>query len=253
MSNIKFLFLLLAFSISICISAQVKEYEYYGLRPCENSINQNVSADQATLNLSMLDNQYDLSLTTISHGIFGDNISVLLISYGTYSECEDHIILHDTIFGFEMDFGFDTNGELIASKCLSMMKGKTLVNNSVVSRTELYPKVDMENWQDDYIKPTDYPFDLIGGKYMARLSGRHELNLESDGRYEYIVDGFMISEGKWQQENNTLVLYDDFMDTPIRTLVVADNTISTYLPGNFRVLLFRYSFEEAERYESSCH
>ena len=183
-------------------------------------IDQNVASensiyhyDKSELMLSLFENgEYNLVLSLSS----GDHHSLKQISFGTFTIMNELLFLRDDLFGFVMKMEFENNNCLKSVSGLSIIKGKCFVFSGTATiptcrfdeaKTLLYENQESTNSAEAI---SCFPT----GKYKDQPYGGYELDLLSHGRYEYNIDGFLISKGRWTKHEQLLVFYDDEISMP---------------------------------------
>ncbi len=208
-----FLFGLLLLTVS-GTNAQVGLYRSTLVAQNEESENSINHYDKSVLFLSLLEErEYNLVLSLSS----GDCHSDIQLSFGSYTKTGNVLLLNDDLFGFVMQMEFENDNCLKSVNGLSIIKGK----NFVFSGTKTIPTYRFGNaksflFEDQRVTSdvTKTVLDFPSGKYRNGAMGRYELDLSCHGRYQYNIDGFLISKGKWRREGQSLLFYDDEMPLP---------------------------------------
>ena len=206
-------------------SAQVAQNE-----ASENSINH---YDKSVLYLSLIDGgEYNLVLSLSG----GDNHSDTQLSFGTYTKAGKVLSLCDDLFGFVMQMEFVNDSCLKPINGLSIMRGQSFVFSGTTTlssyRYDGAKDLLFENQENNSLAG----FGLPTGKYRNRPSGRYELDLLRCGRYEYNIDGFLISRGRWKKDGQKLLFYDDEMLLPFSASLDKDGKKVFLAIGNPRLL-----------------
>lgn len=209
---------------------------------CSNQVAPNVASenvinhyDNSVLYLSLLDGgEYNLVLSLSG----GSHHSDKQLSFGTYTMAGNVLSLSDELFGFVMQMEFVNDICLRPIKGLSIMKGKSFVFSEKATfssyryddaKSLLFENQRHANGQEKGIQgfPT--------GKYRNRPMGSYELDLLQRGRYEYNIDGFLISRGSWKRDGKKLLFYDDEMLLPFFAPIDEEGKNVFLVMGNPRI------------------
>lgn len=221
--------LLMAFETSAQVglyrSAQVAQN-----KASENSINH---YDNSVLYLSLLDGGgYNIVLSLSS----ADHHSDTQLSFGTYTKTGKVLSLCDDLFGFIMQMEFVNDTCLRSVKGLSIMKGQSFVfSGTTTISSYLYDGAKdllSENQKNNGCAKSDFHT----GRYRNLPGGRYELDLLWRGRYEYNIDGFLISRGRWKKDGQKLLFYDDEMLLPFSASLDKDGKKVVLAIGNPRLV-----------------
>lgn len=184
-------------------------YEVSEILTNDHSVHGNANYSKSSLLLTLSENgEYNLILSNASYGWFDEVYSTTQISYGTYSYSDNVLLLYDAPCGFVMEMAVNSNKQLTATKGLSIIQGKTFFgkNDKGFPTAHFLTRIVREETVQTQM--------LAAGRYMNREDGSFELVVQDDHRYEYFIDGFLISAGSWSQKENVLLFQDDGMDTP---------------------------------------
>lgn len=186
-------------------STHVAQNEVY-----ENSI---FHYDKSILLLSLFENgEFNLVLSLSA----GDHHSDKQLSFGSFTRVDKVLFLYDELFDFVMQMEIENDTCLKSTNGLSIMKGM----HFMFSGTATIPSYSYNGIKQflfenrNSTSKADTTSNFPKGKYMDQPFGGYELDLFNDGRYEYNVEGFLISKGKWEKNNHLLVFYDDGMSLP---------------------------------------
>lgn len=184
----------------------------------ENSVNR---YDKTNLLLSLFENgEYNLVLSLSS----GDHHSDKQLSFGSFTKVDEVLFLHDELFDFVMKMEIENDTCLRSTNGLSIMKGMLFMfSGTTTIPSYRYKGIKQFLFEDqNCTSDTDTISNFPKGKYKDQPLGGNELDLFADGRYEYNVEGFLISKGFWKKNNHFLVFYDDGMSLPYFASI--DNT-----------------------------
>ena len=169
--------------------------------------------DKSHLLLSLFENgEFNLVLSLSS----GDHHSDKQLSFGSFTKVDEVLFLYDELFDFVMQMEIENDTCLKSTNGLSIMEGMHFMFSGTATipsyRYDGIKQFLFEN--QNSTSESDTTSNFPKGKYMDQPSGGYELDLFDDGRYEYNVEGFLISKGKWEKNNRLLVFYDDGMPLP---------------------------------------
>jgi len=192
-------------------SAQVGLYCSDPIVPNGTSENSVFLYDKSELYLSLLeDNEYNLVFSLSS----GNHHLERQLSFGSFTKLENVLVLNDDIFGFVIQMEFENDSCLKTVEGLSVMKGKNFVYYGVTTIPTYRDDAAKAFLFEDLENTNSTPLDFPTGKYKSGKISSYELDLYQKGRYNYNINGFLISCGKWKRVGQRLLFYDDEMPLP---------------------------------------
>lgn len=226
------IYFLIIFS-EISLFAQDCLYEASEISTNDHSVHGEANYSKSSLLLTLSENgEYNLILSNASYGWFDEVYSSTQISYGTYLYSDTVLLLHDAPCGFLMEMAVTSNKQLTATKGLSIIQGKTFKSKN----DRGFP---ITHFSTSKISEEAVPTQtLAAGRYMNREDGSFELVIQDDHRYEYFINGFLISNGSWDQEKNVLLFQDDEMDSPFYATINQIGIINDFSLANIKLFPF---------------
>lgn len=227
MVNKLILIYLFAFITCTGLLAQDRVYEAVDITTNDHSVHGKDCYNTTSLFLILTDKEeYSLILSCTSYGMFDSHHSDMQISYGSYSFTDTILYLYDAVYGFVMEINGNPTRQLVVNKGLSLICGKSFAFQHVKG---FFPVTHISFDK----KPTKQKTSkLLAGRYMNCAEGRFELVIQDDYKYQYFIDGFLISCGLWQQNGCFLNFRDNRMDSPFTAMIDENGIITGLLIGN---------------------
>lgn len=214
----------------ISLFAQDCLYEASEISTNDHSVHGEANYSKSSLLLTLSENgEYNLILSNASYGWFDEVYSSTQISYGTYLYSDTVLLLHDAPCGFLMEMAVTSNKQLTATKGLSIIQGKTFK----IKNDRGFPITHFSTSKisEEAVRTQT----LAAGRYMNREDGSFELVIQDNHRYEYFINGFLISNGSWDQEKNVLLFQDDEMDSPFYATINQIGIINDFSLANIKL------------------
>lgn len=226
MVNKAIILVLLVFSSCARLLAQDLLYEAVGILTDNHSVHKKDAYSESSLYLTLTEEkEYNLILSLSAYGPFDGVHKEIQISYGNYYYLDTTIYLLDAIDSYITEMKPYSPRQFIITKGLSLTLGK-IFN---LKDAPVLPPIHFSSIEERGTIQTDA---LSKGRYMNRPEGSFELIIQDSSRYEYFIDGILISNGIWHQKENYLSFKDDDADVHFRAFIDDDGKITSGLPGN---------------------
>lgn len=198
-----------------------------------------ISFDKVSLTISLDGkNGYKLVLNCVSIGMFDDTYADWRLSYGICNVEGDKMFLTDSIFGFIMELEIQNDSTLNTVKGIDIMNGKKFYYKGTNGFPSYSIHNDIQRKEIDDCHKIQTDYNVHFGVYQNRKGGTFKLVLLRNGRYEYSLDGILISKGSWEEDGNLLLLQDETLGQMMFATFEMDGKITNCLPGNVRRLSF---------------
>ena len=180
-------------------------------------------------------NKYILSLTI---ALSLDDISEYDLSYGTFTEEGNKLILKDKINGSEINLLKEDN-DLLTDKGLVCFNNQSFIyTNNLFLFSNNYKELDsIANLKYKEIIHNNESCNINVGKYSSDKA-KYEININSNKKYEYKIDDVIISKGNYKINGNTLYFYDEYLWYTFKAEIIKDTITNSNLPGYFDNIKF---------------
>lgn len=173
---------------------------------------------------------------------YGDVVTRKMLSFGIYSNIEDSIILCDRMNGSEWILRRDGCDSLLIEKGLSAIASMNLVRHKdniddVIKKFSINCVFNQS--RAEYKSQTDLR-DLQFGLYEFVHPGAVGLNIFEDGKYNYIVDDIVLSEGRWNRQGNLVEFNDNCLGEAFFAFIEDDYIVPEGFPGIAKISGKRY-------------
>ena len=157
------------------------------------------------------------------------------ISYGSYINSRNKIICKDKINGFELEL-IKHKDSCYVKRGPSFIKNKYLkyLRESFSYSTDIeenFKKIDsVYGLKKNYIPKTDSTFmdTLVLGEY--RCDWLTHLHILPNNQYELEINTATVLKGKWNQENNKIIFYDESLNQSFVAEIVEKAIINLNIP-----------------------
>lgn len=182
------------------------------------------------------DHTYEVRLSVLDTE---DIVWCAILSNGHYSSSKDNLLLHDDHYSFNWELSISDNLVNVSHGYCFLNKKRILSyqkeNVDILPPNKEY--LNRINTQiEKYIVQQDNPHVELC-QYEDR-NHHYTLAIENNGGYHLYLKDILVSEGKWSQQDNILVLHDMQLDHDF-TMAVGNRTLlSIGIPGEFGGTMF---------------
>ncbi len=184
-------------------------------------------------------NKYILSITI---ALSLDDISEYDLSYGTFTEEGNKLILKDKINGSEIKLikeNITVSNDLLTDKGLVCFNNESFIyTNSLFTFSDNYKKLDsIANLNYKEIIQNSESCNINEGKYSSD-KGNFEIKINSNKKYEYKIDNIIISKGNYVINGSIINFYDEYLRYTFKAEINKDTITNSNLPGYFDNIKF---------------
>lgn len=150
-----------------------------------------------------------------------DDFVIGTLSYGKYHVKRNRIILKDDVFGYEIQLLVTEEKNLKVMKGFSPFVGclfsyKMDFDDTLIDERDVKTAIQLLAMIGEC--KTQKPFaDVVDGKYECGVSCSNTLLIHGC-KYKFYFQHTLISEGKWRQKGNLVILKDDGFRHPMYAL-----------------------------------
>lgn len=178
-----------------------------------------------------------------------DILKTEIISYGNLLIQGDKVVLQDQVNNFRIVLQYmDALSPTLKNKqSLFVRQGFNWMRNNYFYQVSDYPDrnrlslvdnlvsiKELMNLRKQHINNNKDKNNLFFGTYSSETNLPYLLYLNEDGTYCMICETIKLSVGKWEANNNILILIDSDINARFYALIKSDNTLtSMLLPADF--------------------
>lgn len=164
-----------------------------------------------------------------------DMVMRVSISYGSYCEMNDSLILNDELLGYKMYMNKKGNSVLFTKSF------PLLVDKPFIYTPDSYGEYKETMWYDYDLNKVKLEnkrkYKLINnfscGLYHGEYANHFYLKIDPTGDYCYYIEKTPLSRGKWEKKGNEILLKDSSIGAVFSLLITKEGLVSQFLPGSY--------------------